>query len=92
MTSSFDQIDSNSNAHPLAYVRLFLESFVEIGQVVSPNGSGNTHTHTHTEEQNPKSRALTTNPESEAFYTLSFPVVISSNKLFKNIVTILHVT
>merc|ERR1712240_242867 len=48
MTSSFDQIASNSNAHPLAYVKLFLESFVEIGPVVSPNGSGHTHTRTHT--------------------------------------------
>ena len=51
MTSSFDQFASNSNAHPLAYVRLFLESFVEIGPVVSPNGSGHTDRHTHTDTQ-----------------------------------------
>ena len=29
-------------------MRLFLESFVEIGPVVSPNGSGHTHTQTDT--------------------------------------------
>ena len=49
MTSSLIQIASNSNAHPLAYVRLFLESFVEIGPVVSPNGSGHTDRSTDTQ-------------------------------------------
>jgi len=47
MTSSYDQITSNLNAHPLAYVKLFFESFVETGPVVSPNGSG------HTDRQTP---------------------------------------
>jgi len=53
MTSSFDQIAPNWNAHPLAYVRLLLESFVEIGPVVPPNRSGHTHTHTHTHRHLP---------------------------------------
>jgi len=47
MTSSFDQFTSNLNAHPLAYVKLFLESFVEISPEVSPNGPGQTDRHTH---------------------------------------------
>ena len=54
MTSSFGRIFQNSNAHPQAYGRLFLESFVKIGPVVFAkrcvtDRQTDRHTHIHTD-------------------------------------------
>ena len=56
MTSSFDEIASNSWEHVLTCVRLFLENFVEIRPVVLPKQlwtHTQTHRHTHTDAQTP---------------------------------------